>query len=403
MNDILQISKTPIFDDNIAGIDLHTYSPFNESYRNCDEIRISIQNQDLYIIPSESFLYIEGTYLKEDGKVSTTAKLSNNCVSFLFDQIVYELNGTEIDRSKYVGINSTMRGYLLFKGKDDNSFSHTGWCPSTANPPTVAEGYFSFCVPLKNLLGFASDYKKVVINSRHDLILLRSRSDENAMISTTDKMKIEITKLNWRMPHVTSSDSSKLKMLKILESDQAIKMAFRSWDVYQNPYLPNTKTHMWTIKTTTQLEKPRYIIIGFQTGRNNLIAKNAAIFDHCNLTNIKVFLNSKSYPYDNLNLSYAKNKIALLYDMYAKFQQSYNNTSSSGKPWANAVDFKTNFPVAVIDCARQNESLKTAPVDVRCEMEFESDIPADTVAYCLIIHDRIIEYSPLTNFVKKLT
>lgn len=402
MNDILKISNTPVFDESIAGIEIHTYSSFTESYKNCDEIRISIQNQDLSIIPSESFLYIEGTYLKEDGSVSATAKLSNNCVSFLFDQIVYELNGTEIDRSKYVGINSTMRGYLLFSRYDDNALSHTGWSPNTTNPPTVTEGHFNFCVPLKNLLGFASDYRKVVINSRHDLILLRSRNDENAMISLTDKMKIEITKLNWRVPHVVSSDSSKLKMLKIVESNQSIQMAFRSWDVYQYPFLPQTKKHMWTIKTTTQLEKPRYIIFGFQTSRNNVLEKNCAIFDHCNLSDIKVFLNSKSYPYNNLNICYEKNRFALLYDMYAKFQQSYFN-SLSRKPWANTIEFKGSFPVAVIDCARQFESLKTAPVDIRCELEFDSDVPASTTAYCIIIHDRIIEYNPLTNFVKKLT
>jgi hypothetical protein len=38
---------------------------------------------------------------------------------------------------------------------------------------------------------------------------------------------------------------------------------------------------------------------------------------------MKLYLNSQSYPYENLNLDYRHNQYALAYDMYARFQQSY--------------------------------------------------------------------------------
>ena len=34
------------------------------------------------------------------------------------------------------------------------------------------DGYFNFCVPIRMLLGFCEDYKCVVINARHKLILI---------------------------------------------------------------------------------------------------------------------------------------------------------------------------------------------------------------------------------------
>ncbi|MGP1958576.1 MAG: hypothetical protein ACTS7E_00830, partial [Arsenophonus sp. NC-CH8-MAG3] len=77
------------------------------------------------------------------------------------------------------------------------------------------------------------------------------------------------------------------------------------------------------INTSSQLEKPRYVVLTFQTARKNDIEKNMSRFDHCKLVNVSLFLNDKYYPYDNLNQDIAKDRYALLYDMYARFQYPY--------------------------------------------------------------------------------
>ncbi|KYN16312.1 hypothetical protein ALC57_11430, partial [Trachymyrmex cornetzi] len=113
MIDILNITGEPIFDDRIVKIETHTYNPFaNTTFGYSDEIRIPIQQQDLYTLPCESFLYVEGrlTVKKKNDQSPTT--LVNNCVAFMFDEIRYELNGVEIDRSRNVGITSTLKNYV---------------------------------------------------------------------------------------------------------------------------------------------------------------------------------------------------------------------------------------------------------------------------------------------------
>src|SRR5436190_14121167 len=61
MSDILNIGGEPIFDERIVRIETHTYNPYaNTTFGYSDEIRIPIQHQDLYTLPCESFLYIEG-------------------------------------------------------------------------------------------------------------------------------------------------------------------------------------------------------------------------------------------------------------------------------------------------------------------------------------------------------
>lgn len=58
---ILDVKKSIEFDDTITRLQHHVYNPYTSSFNNGDEIRISIQQQDLYVLPSDSYIYIEGT------------------------------------------------------------------------------------------------------------------------------------------------------------------------------------------------------------------------------------------------------------------------------------------------------------------------------------------------------
>lgn len=171
MADILNIGDESIFDDSIVKIETHTYNPYaNTTFGHNDEIRIPIQQQDLYTLPCESFLYVEGRLIikkKNDDGLETT--LGNNCVAFMFDEIRYELNGVEIDRNRNVGITSTIKNYISLTYDKGQIMQNAGWTfvSSAAKYP---EGYFNFCVPLNILLGFCEDYKHVIVNARHELI-----------------------------------------------------------------------------------------------------------------------------------------------------------------------------------------------------------------------------------------
>ena len=116
--------------------------------------------------------------------------------------------------------------------------------------------------------------------------------------------EIELFKVQWRTPHIALNKINKLSMLRALESS-CLSMNFRSWDLYEYSLLQNMIKHSWTVKTT-QLEKPRYIVLAlFCTGRKNVMSRDVSVFDDCNLSNVKIYLNSEFYPYD-LNLDFGK-------------------------------------------------------------------------------------------------
>lgn len=65
-NRILQI-KSPVRNDtDIISQQFHTYTPFVSSFNNNDEIRMVIQSQDMTVLPSESYLFMEFTIAKKD-------------------------------------------------------------------------------------------------------------------------------------------------------------------------------------------------------------------------------------------------------------------------------------------------------------------------------------------------
>ncbi|KYN10796.1 hypothetical protein ALC57_17061 [Trachymyrmex cornetzi] len=99
---------------------------------------------------------------------------------------------------------------------------------------------------------------------------------------------------------------------------------------------------------------------------------------------------------------FGKKRYAVLFDMYARFRRAYYGNDCF-ETLLNVLSFTEKGPFVVIDCSRQNESVKGATVDVRIEFDCKENVPANTTAYCLIIHDRVIQYNPLTNVVRKIT
>ncbi|KYN20082.1 hypothetical protein ALC57_07569 [Trachymyrmex cornetzi] len=157
MVDILNITGELIFDDRIVKIETHTYNPYaNTTFGHSDEIRIPIQQQDLYTLPCDSFLYIEGrlTVKKKNDQISTT--LGINRVAFMFDEIRYELNGVESDRNRNVGITSTIKNYVSLTDDKTLIALNAGWNSRS----DTEEEHFNFSVPLNMLLGCCENYKR---------------------------------------------------------------------------------------------------------------------------------------------------------------------------------------------------------------------------------------------------
>lgn len=162
--DTLNVNERTLFDTTISYAEKHTHKPFaSDSFNNSDEIRISIEHQDLYTLPSRSSLHIEGkvTVTDADNKIvdSPAIRFANNGILSLFSEIRYEIAGNVIDRIRNPGLASTMKGYATYNENQSKALQNAGWFPK--EPSTIIDnvsGNFDVSIPLRMILGLCEDF-----------------------------------------------------------------------------------------------------------------------------------------------------------------------------------------------------------------------------------------------------
>ena len=462
MADILQITEDIPVDDSIYDYEYREYNPIagKAGDLNRGSIVIVIEAQDIYTQPSESFLIVEGELIKSDLNNITRynnddfISLVNNGIMYLFSDVRYHLASHEIEVLQNPGHATTMLGMLKYP--DDFTKSqglNQLWYPDTEayqkeKPFLVADknkkffdgknngfkirheyiikspnekGSFSFKIPLKHFLGFCEDYKKVIYGMQQRLTLTRT-GDNNAIYIAAyntgdgpvynDRTKDEFTgpgrvnlkKIRWFMPHVIPSDAYRLQLDKIIERKEKIPVGYRMLQCDNSPVPAGSEGFTWRLGVKSSPDIPRFIISGFQTDKNNNQKTNPATFDHCNIRNIYVTLNAKRYPDTDYENNFTDNNYSLIYGDAALFRKKFYNmdelVSNSG---IDPLTYKDLFPLFLFDVSKQSEKLKTSVSDIHIKASFNGNSPANTMAYAVIISDRLFHFvsdgSKITNIV----
>ena len=81
------------------------------------------------------------------------------------------------------------------------------------------------------------------------------------------------------MPYVFLSDKRKIPLFNYIEKNRPVVMSYRSWKFYEYLLLPSFPKHVWTVKTSNQLEKSRFIILAFRANRKSRRQVNVSQFD----------------------------------------------------------------------------------------------------------------------------
>ena len=443
MADILQITEDIPVDDSIYEYEYKEYNPIVGTDLNRGSIVLTIESQDIYTHPAESFLVIEGQLAAPvappvggvapyaDADVVT---LINNGMMYLFSDVRYHLASHEIEVLQNPGHATTMLG--LLKYPDDFTKSqglNQLWLPDTnildnnvankvdnlgykkrheyiiqtSNP----KGTFSFKIPLKHFLGFCEDYKKILYGMQQRLTLTRTNND-NAIFrnAATDAGTVRLDKIRWFMPHVIPSDAYRLQLDKVIEKKEKLPVGYRMLQCDTSQVPTNQKSFTWRLGVKSSPDIPRFIIVGFQSNKNNNQEQNPAIFDNLFVRNIYVTLNAKRYPDTDYDNDFVKNQYSRIYGDASSFRKKFFNmdelVSNSG---INPPDYKNLFPLYVFDVTKQSEKLKTSVSDIHIKAFFNDDPTgadnpgANTMAYAVIISDRLFHFvsdgSKITNIV----
>ena len=437
MADILQITEDIPVDDSIYDYEYKEYNPITGTDFNRGSIVITIESQDIYTHPAESFLVIEGQLLLDNNNAyinGDKVALINNGIMYLFSDVRYHLASHEIEVLQNPGHATTMLG--LLKYPDDFTKSqglNQVWAPDTEEGTPVAgnlgfkmrrdyiinmvdgaanKGKFNFKIPLKHFLGFCEDYKKTLYGMQQRLTLTRT-GDNNSILrgqnaannAAVGNGKVRIDKISWFMPHVIPSDAYRLQLDKIIEKKEKIPVGYRMLQCDNLPVPPGIGTFTWRLGVKSSPDIPRFIIVGFQTDKSNNQTTNPAIFNDCEVRNIYVTLNAKRYPDTDYENDFTINKFSRIYGDAALFRKKfYNMDELISNSTINPVNYKKLYPLFVFDVTKQSEKLKTSVSDIHIKASFNgANPPNNTIAYAVIISDRLFHFvsdgSKITNIV----
>ena len=424
MNSILRITDPILKDDSIDKYEDIEYEPVAGTNLNSpgQDIRLTIETQDIFTHPSESYLIIEGELKKGDNNRyadNDPIALTHNGIMHLFKRIRYDLSGQEIESLVHPGQATTILG--LLKYPDDFSKSkglNQLWYKDTTDTAVLANnhgfkarhdyiitisrprGSFSFRIPLKHIFGFCEDYDKVVYGLKHNLTLTRN-DDNDAIYRGANAAaggalavgKVDLKKISWFMPHVMPADEDKMKLYKIIERKEKIPVGYRMIQCDSATIPQNSTNFSWRLSVKSSPEIPRFIIVGFQVGKSGNQEQNPSLFDNVNVSNIYAILNSTRYPTADYNITFVGQKFSRVYGDLTEFRAKFFNMDELvSNPNIDPVEFRALYPLFLFDVSKQSEKLKYSTTDIQVKMYFSIALAAVTQVYAVIISDRLINF-----------
>ena len=109
--------------------------------------------------------------------------------------------------------------------------------------------------------------------------------------------------------------------------------------------------------------------------------------------NIYAMLNSKKYPATDYNISFPRQQFSRVYSDAALLRSKFFNMDELvSNPNISPADYKTLYPLFLLDVSKQSERLKYSVTDIKIYAFFDNYVNADTEAYAVIISDRLINF-----------
>ncbi|CAH1106942.1 unnamed protein product [Psylliodes chrysocephalus] len=320
---IFDLYQSPTFDESIRKSEYRSYTPFIKSFNCNDSVEFNVNQVDSFFAMFASRIAIKGK-LEVTGKGDVT--LAPNFGGFLFDSCTYSESAREVETVRDPGIVSAIRAYTCYNKDDANHMSIAGWNYPSAPILSAHDKSFSLLMPLKHIFNIFNDYPMITCG-RQTFRFVRARNDNDCVIikekvgETGTTAKIVIESIELKIKHIYPNDDVKQQLLKSIQTDKPILIPFRKWDLNELPTITaGARREIWAVKTSTAIERPRFIIVCFQTDKRDAVEADPTLFDHVNTASIRVSLNGEYYPNERMQLDFANSHFAEAHFNYSDFQ-----------------------------------------------------------------------------------
>ena len=295
------------------------YKPNNLATMNTfnTNINIILNREENHLNLRDSYLEIEFVESNDAGGVfanDANIRLVNYGMMALFGSIKLENSGGRtIEYIDHCHPNLLM--YKLLTSTDDEY--EGGFVRNQCNRDSqlkgdhiaVERGHMYMMVKMSDLFGFINDLEKIIYGLGFKLILKRNNNDRalyrvNANPgAVANDSNIKIRDISWCVPSIDPSNDNRIIVQKGLNKMNNVDFSYYERKTfYKN--VPNATNFLFVLGMESGMERPQYIIVGFENNNVNEQTHDASTFDVMNVTECYCKIGSEFYPVDRMNINY---------------------------------------------------------------------------------------------------
>ena len=140
------------------------------------------------------------------------------------------------------------------------------------------------------------------------------------------------------MPSIDPSNDNRIIVQKGLNKMNNIDFSYYERNTfYKN--VPNAINFLFDLGIESGMERPQYLIIGFQNNNANEQTHDASTFHIMNVTECYCKIGSEFYPEDRMNITYGTINYNEAFKEIVSFKKDYNGLPHNIKPYINHRTF----------------------------------------------------------------
>ena len=185
-------------------------------------------------------------------------------------------------------------------------------------------GHMYMMIKMSDLFGFVNDLEKIIYGLGFKLILKRNNNDRalfrvNANPGAiANDGNIDIRDISGRVLSIDPSNDNRIIVLKGLNKKKIIDFSYyERKKFYKN--VANATNFLFDLGMESGMERPQYLIVGFENNNVNEQFHDASTFHIMNVTECYCKIGSEFYPEDRMNINYGTINCNEAYKEIVKF------------------------------------------------------------------------------------
>ena len=370
LNSQLKIFDEAVEDNSITSVNYHPYPEENlQKGRTQTRFNVIVKDTDSWVNFSRAYLQIKAKITTSAGVAIAAENIALNGSGYcLFERAELLCDNQVIETVNHQHIGNLM---LMLAGssedyykttlsntglalESDATFTSTGFVARKAK--AAGSNMMEFTLPLKHMFGFCNT-DKITRGVRYEVVLTRNShpdmiQQDNA---ATGDSEVHIDLCTLWCPTVQPSIQATQYLENKLNEGAEARLQWMGRSVYRSPlFQGNDTTPTWRI--TNNAVKPRHVFIGFQPSANqNNNELSNQVFDHQNLTEISLKVNSETVPREKIELDYnaATKSVGRAYKLFQDYKNVFNNESDgslvSESDWSSGLYNIYHFTLEHLD------------------------------------------------------